>query len=132
MKTLGKRIRAARERQKLTQFQLGKQMNVARTTVSNWEIGRSQPDYNTLCRLSEVLRCDFMPQRTANDDNLHATERKMRLIIPENTVITVNLSENADDITENAVDFRLNGSDSHGNAVEFRISAGKSVISDSE
>ena len=132
MKTLGKRIRAAREQQKLTQFQLAKRLNVARTTVSNWEIGRSQPDFNTICRLSEVLHCDFMPQRTANDDNLHATERKMRLIIPENTVITVNLSEIADDITVNAVDFRLNGSDSHGNAVEFRISAGKSVISDSE
>lgn len=130
MKALGKRIRAARERQKLTQFQLGKQMNVARTTVSNWEIGRSQPDYNTLCRLSEVLHCDFMPQRASNGDDSHAKERKLRVIITENPVITVKSPGNAVDFTVGTVDFRLNGSDSHGNTIDFCISAGISVISD--
>ena len=130
MKALGKRIRAARERQKLTQFQLGKQMNVARTTVSNWEIGRSQPDYNTLCRLSEVLQCDFMPQRAANSDDSHAKERKLRVIITENPVITVKSPGNAVDFTVGTVDFRLNGSDSRGNTIEFCISAGISIISD--
>lgn len=130
MKALGKRIRAARERQKLTQFQLSKQMNVARTTVSNWEIGRSQPDYNTLCRLSEVLRCDFIPHRASNGDDSHAKERKLRVIITENPVITVKSPGNAVDFTVGTVDFRLNGSDLHGNTIDFCISAGISVISD--
>ena len=132
MNNLGKQLKCARELKKWTQKTLSERMNVSRSTISNWENGIAEPDYNTICRLSEVLRCDFMPKHNENTENIHAKERKMHLIFTENPIITINSPGNVADITVATVDFRLNGSDSHGNAVEFQISAGISVISDDD
>ena len=52
MSTLGKRLAKARKSQKMTQNSLAERMNVARTTISNWENGRSQPDLDALRMLS--------------------------------------------------------------------------------
>ncbi len=130
MKTFSELLRKARKTQNWTQKELAERINVSRATISNWENGVAEPDYNTICRLSEVLQCDFMPQRAANGDDSHAKERKLRVIITENPVITVKSPGNAVDFTVGTVDFRLNGSDSHGNTIDFCISAGISVISD--
>ena len=42
MKNLGKRLSDARKSLNLTQLEVAEQLNVARTTVSNWEMGGSQ------------------------------------------------------------------------------------------
>jgi len=130
MKTLEEMLKTARKSHKWTQRELAERMNVSRATISNWENGVAEPDYNTLCRLSQVLQCIFMPQYTANDSDTQPKERKLRLMFTENPVITVNSSGNAVDFTVGTVDFRLNGRDSHGNTVDICISAGISVISD--
>ncbi len=55
-------IKAARKLNKLTQAQLAKALNVARTTVAMWETSPSCPDNDTLVRLSKVLHVpvDFL------------------------------------------------------------------------
>ena len=123
MRTLGELIRTARIERKWTQYELAERMNVSRATISNWENGVSEPDFRTLCGLSAVLRCDFIPRHTENTADLQPTERKMRVILGESSEIAVKFPANACKITAGTIDFRVNGSDLHGNAVEFHIIA---------
>ena len=39
----------------LTQEQLAKDLNVSRSAISNWEIGRNYPDIETLITISNVF-----------------------------------------------------------------------------
>ena len=52
--------------------------------------------------------------------------------MPENPLIEVISDENAGELCEGTLDFRISGSDQRGNAVEFRISAPFSVKSDDD
>lgn len=56
---LGEKIRQARREKGMTQEQLAQALFVSRQTVSNWENGRTEPDYQTLTRLSELLGLDM-------------------------------------------------------------------------
>lgn len=55
MQQIGARIRVLREKQGLTQQELADRLQVTRQTVSNYEIGRSQPDLEMLERMTQVL-----------------------------------------------------------------------------
>lgn len=123
MRTLGELIRTARIERKWTQYELAERMNVSRATISNWENGVSEPDFRTLCGLSAVLRCDFIPRHTENSADLQPTERKSHVFLGESSEIAVKFPENACEITAGTIDFRVNGSDLHGNTIEFRITA---------
>ena len=120
MRTLGEMIKTARLEQNLTQMELAAHMNVSRSTISNWENGISEPDFGTLCTLSAVLRCDFVPRHVEITDESRPEERKMRLMLGE---IAVKYPSNAGEITAGTVDFRINGSDFLGNTIEFRMIA---------
>lgn len=58
---IGQKIREARKRQGLTQEQLAEQVHVSRQTVSHWENGRAEPNYETLKALAETLEIDLVP-----------------------------------------------------------------------
>ena len=132
MKTLGKMLCEARTAQQMTQETLANRLNVARTTVSNWERDEAQPDFYLLYQISELLHYNFF----AVEDNSAAYQeqntRKLRVNMAENPLIEVISDENAGELREGTLDFRISGSDSHGNAVEFRISAPFSVKSDDD
>ena len=55
MESLGQRIRNARKAKGMTQEQLASALYVSRQTVSSWENDRSEPDYETLMRIMELL-----------------------------------------------------------------------------
>ena len=55
MESLGQRIRNARKAKGMTQEQLASALYVSRQTVSGWENDRSEPDYETLMRIMELL-----------------------------------------------------------------------------
>ena len=59
MASIGEQIIAARKAKGMTQEALSRALNVSRTTVSNWEIGRRLPDAETLLRLSRLLDYSF-------------------------------------------------------------------------
>lgn len=52
---IGQNIRRARKARGITQEQLAALLYVSRQTVSSWENARTQPDYETLQKLSELL-----------------------------------------------------------------------------
>ena len=123
MRTLGEMIKTARLEQNLTQMELAAHMNVSRSTISNWENGISEPDFGTLCTLSAVLRCDFVPRHAEITDESRPEERKMRLMLGKSSEIAVKYLANTGEITAGTVDFRINGSDFLGNTIEFRMIA---------
>ena len=49
---------AAARARGLTQDALAGMLHVTRQTVSSWEIGRTEPDLDTLLALAEALHCD--------------------------------------------------------------------------
>ena len=123
MRTLGEMIKTARLARNLTQMELAAHMNVSRSTISNWENGISEPDFGTLCTLSAVLRCDFVPRHAEITDESRPEERKMRLMLGKSSEIAVKYPANVCKITTGTVDFRINGSDYLGNTIEFRVIA---------
>ena len=123
MKTLGKRIAKARKSQKMTQNSLAERMNVARTTISNWENGRSQPDLDALRMLSEIFRCDFLanaPQQQENACRFHANAREL----PEIEIVS---HANEYKFSEITVDCSVNCVDQNGNSLKFRFFAPFSI-----
>lgn len=52
---IGKKIKQRRNELEITQETLAEKINVSRSTVSNWEIGRNHPDIQTIVSLSDEL-----------------------------------------------------------------------------
>ena len=132
MKHLGELIREARRSRNFSQWDIAKALSVARTTVSNWECGRAEPDLRTLRMLSTVLQCDLFAEQTESSPIQEQTGRKMRLKLRDTPVIEIISPENACVFSDIAVDLHVNSSDSHGNAVNFHISANFCVENDGE
>ena len=132
MKTLGEMLHEARESQGMTQEMLANHIKMSRSAVSNWERDETQPDFYTLRRISELLHYDFFAIDRNTAANQEQNIRKLRLNMPENPLIEVISDENAGELREGTLDFRISGSDQRGNAVEFRISASFSVKSDDD
>ena len=55
MNDVAKNIRKIRDASGMTQEELAEKMFVTRQTISNWENGKSQPDVETLSKLSELF-----------------------------------------------------------------------------
>ena len=132
MKNLGRMIKEARGSLRLRQWEVADELNVARTTVSNWECGRTQPDYQTMRMLSKVLQRDLFSEQTENSADHTPKGRKLLLILSDSPVIEVISAENAFDFTNFGINLQVNGSDTRGNSVNFRISANFCVENDDE
>ena len=77
--TIGSKLKQARLKKELTQENVANILNVSRTTISNWEVGRSYPDLESIVALSdlynisldELLREDEdMVKKLSNDSKV--------------------------------------------------------------
>ncbi|AZP03974.1 helix-turn-helix domain-containing protein [Jeotgalibaca ciconiae] len=53
--TIGERIKEARKEKGMTQQELAQQLNISRSAISNWEIGRNYPDIQMIVSISNLL-----------------------------------------------------------------------------
>jgi transcriptional regulator with XRE-family HTH domain len=53
----GEQLRAKREEMDLSQGQVAEIAGVSQKTVSRWEVGSSQPDFQSLYKLCEAFHC---------------------------------------------------------------------------
>lgn len=67
VQTIGAKIRDARVARGMTQEELASAVSVSRSTLSSWERGRTQPDLESLARLSELLQCDLLDAPVAEE-----------------------------------------------------------------
>lgn len=65
MQNIGEQIRNARKAKNMTQDTLAEILNVTRSSVANWELGRRQPDIDMMRRISEVLGVHFEDDSSA-------------------------------------------------------------------
>ena len=69
--SLGQQIRQARKAKGITQEELAKNVPVSRQTISSWENDRTQPDFDTLRKLTQILEVDvghmFDGEETGNE-----------------------------------------------------------------
>ena len=88
--TLGNRLRALREKRKLTQKELAEKLNIPNQNISNYERDFRQPDYETLQMLADFFgvttdyllgRSGKLPQLTKKDEKDIA--KKMESILEE-------------------------------------------------
>ncbi|WP_262315793.1 helix-turn-helix domain-containing protein [Lacticaseibacillus parakribbianus] len=92
---VGERLKKARATTAMTQAQVAAQVHVTRTTISNWETGRSYPDIASLITLSDLygLSLDTLikeDKRMMNDLRIKEQERR-RAAWTEFTAVAVSL-----------------------------------------
>lgn len=54
LRVLGKRIQKARKSLSMTQAELAQELDVDKTTVASWEIGRREPDLESLIKIAAM------------------------------------------------------------------------------
>ncbi len=52
------KLKALRQARNLTQAELAKLLGVDRTTVTQWECGKSLPRASKLIEIAKILKCD--------------------------------------------------------------------------
>lgn len=69
------RLKLARERLSMTQLQVVKHTRMNNKTLSNYEKGRSEPDFDTLVKLSDLynVSVDWLLGRTENNLDTYST-----------------------------------------------------------
>jgi transcriptional regulator with XRE-family HTH domain len=55
MVAIGERIKESRKQKSLTQQELAEKLNVTRSAISNWEVGRNYPDLDLIIQISELF-----------------------------------------------------------------------------
>lgn len=81
MSSVSKNIKKLRLQKKLTQEEMADKLYVTRQTVSNWENGKSQPDIDTLVKISDTLNTDTTALIYGSPDSEDRKKDKKQLII---------------------------------------------------
>lgn len=73
----GKRLKKLREERKLSQQQLADKLSINRSTYARYELGQTQPDYDTLRKIADFFEVsvDYLLGRESNNDLPELTEK---------------------------------------------------------
>lgn len=75
---IGKIIKQRRTELGITQEVLAKRINVARSTISNWEIGRNYPDIHLLVRISDELNITLDQLMKGDGKMISSMDKKIK------------------------------------------------------
>jgi len=80
MSTFGKRLKEARTKKGLTQKNVAASTGLVRATLANWEIGRAEPDLESIKILADFYNVpiDYLLGRT---DNMEELEKDIESVI---------------------------------------------------
>lgn len=100
----GDKLKFYREEMNMSQEELGKEINVTRATISNWETGKSFPDGDKLLELSKLfgISTDVLLGEKIDEDELEIFKGYLR---------RAGIMKNIEDITfeelKHAIDYVL-------------------------
>ena len=83
MESLGQRIRNARKAKGMTQEQLASALYVSRQTVSGWENDRTEPSYEMLANLMELLDISVELKEGTSEEPLAAAQTEACMVSEE-------------------------------------------------
>lgn len=80
------KLKELRKNRKITQQTIADRFGVTRGTVSNWELGRREPDLQTLEKLAEFygVSLDYFSKKPTKDEFLEFLARANNLFANEN------------------------------------------------
>lgn len=85
MNMVAKNLRKLRNRKGLSQERMAQDLHVTRQAISNWETGKTQPDIDTLIRISSILEVELEEliygERPKNEFESGKTQRGIRACI---------------------------------------------------
>lgn len=86
MSELGKKLKDLRKNKKISQQVIADYFGVTRGTVSNWEIGRREPDLETLEKLAKFygVSLNYFQNEDIQDDILELLARANKIFKNEN------------------------------------------------
>lgn len=94
---IGGKIKQYRVTKEWTQEQLGTQLNVSRSTISSWEIGRNYPDIKTLIVISDLFNVSIDSlikedkEMVESIDFNHRQKNKFKLSIFISSILSLTL-----------------------------------------
>ncbi|MCI3927138.1 helix-turn-helix domain-containing protein [Paenibacillus sp. TRM 82003] len=92
MRTCGQRISELRENRKITQIELATSLGITRASLSHYETGRREPDYDTLMKFADFFKVsvDFLIGRTEDPQpvsNNHVEEFAKSLELSDEKIL---------------------------------------------
>lgn len=75
---IAENIKHFREEKKISQSELAEKLNVTRQAVSNWECGKTEPDIETLHKISDIFEVTI-------EELIYGTKRETTVIHNHNT-----------------------------------------------
>lgn len=93
--SLGNNIRAVRKEKKLSQVELGKAVGVSRSTIANWENGRTSPATTYILKLANFfnITTDYLLGYTPTPQFTRKDERDVQKIV-KNLLDDPNINKN--------------------------------------
>lgn len=82
----GTRLKELRKKNGYTQVALAEKLGVSKGTIAMWEVGKRNPDFKTLCNLSDFfdVRTDYILGQSDDDSSITLTVKTInQLGIPE-------------------------------------------------
>ena len=76
---IGKRIKEERQKRKWTQEQLGEKLNVSRSAVYSWEVGRNYPDLETIILISDLLEISLDKLLREDEEIVKDVTKKLKM-----------------------------------------------------
>ncbi|MBP2097663.1 helix-turn-helix domain-containing protein [Enterococcus rivorum] len=76
---IGDKIKEQRLRKELTQNQLAQLLNVSRSTVSSWEVGRNYPDLDTIVSISDLFNISLDHLLREDKEMTKSVSKKMKM-----------------------------------------------------
>lgn len=99
MSVLGDRIKELRNEKRISQTELGKEVGVGKTTISNYETDYSTPDNETLKKIADILltSTDYLLGRTnikdpikespSLPDEFNSPEEAIKFLLEQNVIM---------------------------------------------
>lgn len=81
MHDIGKNIRILRIQKHMTQDALAEKLFVTRQTVSNYEVGKTRPDIQTLMQIAEILHVDLNEILYGPEDAAARRNKLIRIVL---------------------------------------------------
>lgn len=75
---IAENIKHFREEKKISQSELAEKLNITRQAVSNWECGKTEPDIETLHKISDIFEITI-------EELIYGTKRETTVIHNHNT-----------------------------------------------
>ena len=75
---IAENIKHFREEKKISQSELAEKLNVTRQAISNWECGKTEPDIETLHKISDIFEITI-------EELIYGTKRETTVVHNHNT-----------------------------------------------